>query len=890
MNAVRRRVMSALSVVALVVVGTPLLSNASSQPSPTACPITTWPTSNSDLPWMSQDYQNQFTPDQLGAQVVNCEEALHPANALASEIALTTLRFVTGQQWQNQNNWLTVIGAAYRYMPDFNDLGIPSITLEDGPIGIRYQRANPNNLPTTFPNEIALAATMDPAVAAAYGDQLGTETSLLNYQGIQAPDLNIARVPTWGRISESFGENPTLAGLLGQAEVNKLISHVPFVVIKHFGAYGQENSRRLLNQVINEKALYDSYLRPFAIAQQGATSAISSGRQHDLFMMCSYGDINGDQSCTSNTLITAMANFHFNGLVRSDLDVRAGVGPLYTSAVSLIKPQGALSMSAMNALSAKTKLGIHNAAVKVVSEMFQTSQVTPTGVHDRMLGATLTTDMHTQGVNVANDVERRAAVLLKNANGTFPLTKTGSTLFITMQDLNDTCKTLAQSMRTQGYPSSCLVLKPQLSGGVKPFPRLTLANGKVRKEANARWIAPTTGYYFFQQQTSGNSELKVNGVSTISVNGTTEFPYPNFVSFHANAGDVYNLNLTWLQKAPNFSITSLDNILTTATSAMASASRVIVIANDVGREGADRTTLELPYGYDALIRVAAATKPTSVALFTTGPVTMPWINSVNGVFEFWNGAGDATADNSITRLVPAITDLLTGTTTPTGHLPITFPVATATSPSGTANQAFWPGIKNQVNLTSAPNGGLGLGFNWYQSAGWPVLFPFGFGLTYPITDTTFPTSSISCAPATATSLCLRIQPRVTMNDSVANFTNLSQLYVAPPSTTSQPKLLLGTVVTTTCRSTRGTTVTNSSTCVSGSTQATVTAMGTGTWNGSARQYQFLPGCYAFILADHAKDAFDILAHPTTGTHPSSIVHATAPFTSSTEFVPGACPA
>jgi hypothetical protein len=85
-------------------------------------------------------------------------------------------------------------------------------------------------------------------------------------------------------------------------------------------------------------------------------------------------------------------------------------------------------------------------------------------------------------------------------------------------------------------------------------------------------------------------------------------------------------------------------------------------------------------------------------------------------------------------------------------------------------------------------------------------------------------------------------------------------------------------------------VTNSSTCINGSTQATVTAMGSGTWISSTRQYQFLNGCYAFILADHAKDAFDILANPTKGTHPSSIVHATAPFNSSTEFVPGACPA
>jgi hypothetical protein len=425
---------------------------------------------------------------------------------------------------------------------------------------------------------------------------------------------------------------------------------------------------------------------------------------------------------------------------------------------------------------------------------------------------------------------------------------------------------------------------------LKPFGRITSSNGKVRKEASAVWVAPRTGYYFFQQQTNGNSELKVNGVRTIVVNGTTEFPYAHFTSFRANAGDSFSLHLSWLQKVPNFTITSLDNTLNIATEAMKSASRVIVMANDVGREGADRSTLELPYGFDALITVAAAAKPTSVALFTTGPVTMPWISSVNGVFEFWNGPGDPTADSSISRLTPAIADLLSGVATPTGHLPITFPVATATSPSGFNNQAFWPGIKNEVNLKSAPNGGLGLGFNWYQSASWPVLFPFGFGLTYPTTDSTFPTNSVSCATATATSLCLRVQPRVTMGDTVKNFTTISQLYVAPPASSGQPKLLLGTVTATRCRTTTGSSTTNSNTCTSGSTNATVTALQAGTWNSTSRQYQFAPGCYSFILADDARDAFDILATPRQGSHPSAIVHATAPFSASSEITAGACPA
>ena len=883
----RLRLLSAVALGGLALLGTPILIQANASPDPTACPISSWPSNVASLPWVQTSYQSQFTPEQLAEQVVNCEETLHPSNTLPAEIALTTLRYVTGTQWQNQNNWLTVTGPSYVYIPDFNQLGIPSITLEDGPTGIRYQKSAAANLPTTFPNEMALAATMDPTVAQAYGDQLGLEGSLMNYQGIQAPDLNIARIPTWGRLSESFGENPTLAGLMGRAELSTLINREPFVVLKHFGAYGQENSRRTINQILSEKALYDNYLRPFAIARSGADSALANGRNHDVLLMCSYGDINGTQSCASKALATALSNFGFTGLVRSDLDVRAGTGMLYGSSVSLIKPQIALSIAQMNALSAKTKQGIHDAAVNVVTEMFRTSLVTPTGVTDLNTGSQLSSAMHNQGVAVANAVERRAAVLLKNSNSAFPLSKSGSTAILTAQDLNGTCRTLAAALTSQGYASRCTILNPPLSGGMKPFGPLS-GGGKTTRVAQAHWVAPRAGYYIFQLQTTGNSQLKVNGVPTITVGGTTEFPYPNFVSFHAEAGQSFNLNLTWSQKAPNFMIGSLANVLATTQAAVASASRVLVLANDVGREGADRSTLELPYGFDSIIKYAASLKPTSVALFTTGPVTMPWIGSVNGVFEFWNGTGDTTADTAITRLVPAIGDLLTGVTVPTGHLPITFPQSTALSPSGLGNAQFWPGINGVARLDKAPQSGLSLGFNWYQSAGWPVLFPFGYGLTYPTSDTTFALNAPNCDTTTATSICFSLKPRAAMSDSVKNFTNVAQLYVAPPSGLGLPRLSLGTVVATTCRTTSGASTTNSAQCSTGTVNAVVTATQSGSWNATSDQYEFGNGCYTFILASDARDAFDALANPTKPAHADHIIHANAPFNSSTSFSAGAC--
>ena len=85
-------------------------------------------------------------------------------------------------------------------------------------------------------------------------------------------------------------------------------------------------------------------------------------------------------------------------------------------------------------------------------------------------------------------------------------------------------------------------------------------------------------------------------------------------------------------------------------------------------------------------------------------------------------------DRIAAQYIGAWTNLLDGAADPSGRLPETFPASASQSPMG--DQAFWPGYETNVNLDQAPNDGVGIGMPWYRDEGWPVLFPFGYGLSY----------------------------------------------------------------------------------------------------------------------------------------------------------------
>ena len=141
---------------------------------------------------------------------------------------------------------------------------------------------------------------------------------------------------------------------------------------------------------------------------------------------------------------------------------------------------------------------------------------------------------------------------------------------------------------------------------------------------------------------------------------------------------------------------------------------VVGLTDAYESEGYDRTDLALPFGHEELIRQVAALTPEVVVLLEIGsPVAMPWIKSVKGVVNAYL-LGEAGAG--------AVVDVLYGRTNPSGRLPESFPLQAADAPS---SKRFAAG-----NAKAYYQESIYVGYRYYQTKNMPVLFPFGYGLSY----------------------------------------------------------------------------------------------------------------------------------------------------------------
>ncbi len=188
---------------------------------------------------------------------------------------------------------------------------------------------------------------------------------------------------------------------------------------------------------------------------------------------------------------------------------------------------------------------------------------------------------------------------------------------------------------------------------------------------------------------------------------------------------------------PGATITYVDGTDPAAAAAAARDSDLaIVFATQWTTEAEDVPDLSLPNGQDAMIAAVAAAQPrTAVVLETGGPVTMPWLDRVPAVIEAWYPGQ---------RGGEAIANILTGRVTPSGRLPITFPVsesqAVRPAPVGLdtlnsldAQAAANPADAGAYKLKSFPVDyveGADVGYRWYERQKERPLFPFGYGLSY----------------------------------------------------------------------------------------------------------------------------------------------------------------
>jgi beta-glucosidase len=198
-------------------------------------------------------------------------------------------------------------------------LGIPVLLAEEALLGFKVQGA------TTFPDAIAQAATWDPDLIAEMGAEIGAQMTTLGARMALSPLADVARDPRWGRVGETYGEDPYLVGATASAFVRGLQNSNPdapvIAALKHFVAYGASDGGRNTEPAqVGDRLLREFYGVPFEMAiRDGGANGI----------MPSYNDLDGVPVTGSPELLDDLlrGDYGFDGLVISDLDA---IGQLHT--------------------------------------------------------------------------------------------------------------------------------------------------------------------------------------------------------------------------------------------------------------------------------------------------------------------------------------------------------------------------------------------------------------------------------------------------------------------------------------------------------------------------------------------------------------------------------
>ena len=231
-------------------------------------------------------------------------------------------------------------------------------------------------------------------------------------------------------------------------------------------------------------------------------------------------------------------------------------------------------------------------------------------------------------------------------------------------------------------------------------------------------------------------------------------------------------------KAPGATVAFDSGAQGATAAALAKKSDVaIVFAYQWTSEDFDLPSLSLPDNQDALIEQVAAANPRTIVVLETGSAaTMPWLNQVSGVLETWY-AGSKGAD--------AVANILFGDVNPSAKLPMTFPRSEAdlphpkllTPPPGKRADESKPSFEVHYDE------GVKVGYKWYDVENKPVLFPFGFGLSY----TTFNYSGLKVAPGSETTVSFTLK-----NTGTRAGAEIAEVYAALPASAGEPpKRLVG---------------------------------------------------------------------------------------------------
>jgi len=288
--------------------------------------------------------------------------------------------------------------------------GIPALTMADGPAGIRVARQDVNEgKATALPAPIGLAATWDLTAAKQYGDLLGHEAWATGHNVVLGPQLDIARVPVFGRLFEALGEDPRLAGEMAVRYIQGIQGHPVVATAKHYQMNTQEENRFEADAQLDERTLQEIYTPAFE-------AAVKDGQVGSV--MGAFNKVNGIYSCENRHLLIDILKqqLGFQGWVMSDYEAAHSTVETANAGLDQEMPNGIFFSDRLREATQMGQVSVTTLDDKVhriLRTMFafglfdQPVQITPLPVQEHG--------------KLAREIAGKGVVLLKNADGLLPL-------------------------------------------------------------------------------------------------------------------------------------------------------------------------------------------------------------------------------------------------------------------------------------------------------------------------------------------------------------------------------------------------------------------------------------------------------------------------------------
>jgi beta-glucosidase len=661
-------------------------------------------------------------------------------------------------------------------------LGIPSLRMSDGPMGVHDY-----GLTTAYPAGIALAASWDTELALRVGTSMGKDARARGVDFILAPGMNIYRAPMCGRNFEYFGEDPFLASRMAVSIINGIQGQRVIATAKHFAGNNQEFDRMTLSSDMDERTLREIYLPTFeASVKEAKVGAV----------MDAYNLVNGVYMTANNHLNNEILKkeWGFDGILMSDWGATHDGVAAANGGLDLEMPSPTF-MNHDTLLPALKEGKVSDATLddKVRRILRKAIEF---GFFDQPQTDTDIPSYSQEGRQVTIEEARGSIVLLKNSGSLLPLdeakVKTIAVIgpdaypavpggggssetkpFSAVSYLEGISNRLGIKAKVlyavdtppldEVFENSEFVTTPNGEGGLKGeyfgneelqgAPALVRTDKRIDFDWGEGSFAPNqpvdhfsirwTGYFVPKKSgdykffTSADDGVRLYIDDETAINDWQRHAQTvDTFAKNLEAGHAYKIRLEYFEAVGSaivgFGVTSAEASVGRETKALAAKADVAIVC--VGfdptneGEGFDRT-FRLPGGQDELIRqISSVNKNTIVVLTAGGNVDMmQWIDNVPTVLHSWYPGQEGGT---------ALAQILFGDYSPSGKLPASFERRWEDNPTF---HSYYP-EKGEKRIQYSE--GIFVGYRGFDRSETKPLFAFGHGLSY----TTFGYSKLSVTP------------------------------------------------------------------------------------------------------------------------------------------------